>query len=125
MGADEFAGQQNDLTPPAISYVAITNKPVDVSLTLNNFAAITDPSGVNTTPGTASRLYYKKSGDANKFLGNTSFDDGWKWVETPSVSSPYSFTIDYTLINGGSISGGDVIQYFVVAQDLTGTEKSV
>ena len=121
VGADEFAGQQNDLTPPVISYAAITNKPAGTSLTLNNFAVITDPSGVNTSPGTAPRLYFKRTIDANSFLGNTSSDDGWKYVETSSGSSPFSFTIDYTLVKGGTVSGGDIIQYFVVAQDNAGT----
>src|SRR5262249_2154141 len=31
--------------------------------------------------------------------------------------SPFTFTIDYTLLNAGSVVVGDTIEYFVVAQD--------
>ena len=48
--------------------------------------------------------------------------DGWKYVEANGGSSPFDFTIDYSLLfGGGGSSLGDVIQYFVVAQDLAGT----
>ena len=76
---------------------------------------ITDATGVATTAGVRPRLYFKKSLDAND-------DTGWKYVEaTGSGNSPFDFTIDYTLLNGGSVSVGDVIQYFVVAQDTRPT----
>ncbi len=32
-------------------------------------------------------------------------------------ASPYSFTMDYSILHGGSVAVGDSIQYFVVAQD--------
>ena len=49
-------------------------------------------------------------------------ETGWKYVEaTGSGDSPFDFTIDYTMLNGGSVSVGDTIQYFVVAQDTRPT----
>ncbi|MBK9290015.1 MAG: hypothetical protein IPM52_00030 [Bacteroidetes bacterium] len=54
-------------------------------------------------------------------MGNTSSDNGWKFVEASNTSSPFNFTIDYTILNGGSVSVGDIIQYFVVAQDMAPT----
>jgi hypothetical protein len=104
-----------DLTPPSISYTAI---PTQLSLSAPALSAtITDASGVNVTAGTKPRIYYKRSQDANAYNDNTSSTDGWKWVEASNASSPFSFTLDYSKIYGGSVAGRDVIQYFVVAQD--------
>jgi len=119
----DFGASESDMVPldligPNISYGLIPAGIVAANRTLTGFATITDNSGVNVTPGTKPRVYYKKSTDANAFVGNTSGDNGWKWVEATNASSPFNFTIDYTIINGGSISVADVIQYFVVAQDL-------
>ncbi|GCD77885.1 hypothetical protein JCM31826_13670 [Thermaurantimonas aggregans] len=120
VGAHEGAFTILDLTPPSISYTVLGNGIVAATRTFNN-VTITDPSGVNTASGTKPRVYYKKSTDANTFAGNTSADNGWKFVEASNTSSPFNFTIDYTILNGGSVSVGDVIQYFVVAQDLATT----
>ncbi|MBN8569311.1 MAG: T9SS type A sorting domain-containing protein [Ignavibacteria bacterium] len=120
-GASESDMVPLDLTGPNISYGLIPAGVVSANRTLTGFATITDNTGVNVTPGTRPRVYYKKSTDANAFVGNTSGDNGWKWVEASNASSPFNFTIDYTIINGGSISVADVIQYFVVAQDLSVT----
>ena len=98
-----------DPIPPTITYSPLTNTASTSNRVLTNFATITDLSGVNTSPSTKPRIYYKKS---------TAFNDetGWKFTEATNASSPFSFTIDYSLIGGVAV--GDVIQYFVVAQDL-------
>jgi hypothetical protein len=121
VGADEIGGSFNDIAAPYITYTPLTNSSVATTRTCTNFASISDPSGINTTPGTNPRLYYKKSTNLNTYNGNTSATDGWKYVEASNASSPFSFTIDYTRLFGGSVGAGDVIQYFVVAQDLNGT----
>jgi hypothetical protein len=113
VGADEFEGTPLDLSPPTISYTALGNGIVETSRSFNN-VTITDASGVNTTSGTKPRVYYKKSTDPNNITG-------WKYVEADNSSSPFKFTIDYSLLNDHSVSVGDVIQYFVVAQDLAPT----
>jgi len=126
VGADEFAGIPSDQSPPTIIYTVLGNIPAGTERELNNFAAITDASGVNTNDYKP-RIYYKKSTDNNAYVGNTADDNGWKWMETPGDASPFSFTIDYSILynggggGGGSVSEGDVIQYFVTAEDLAPT----
>ncbi|MBS4058172.1 MAG: choice-of-anchor J domain-containing protein [Bacteroidales bacterium] len=121
VGADEFAGTGLDLTGPTISYTVLGNGIVAGTRSFSP-VTITDASNVNVTAGTAPRVYYKRSVDANTYNDNTSGTDGWKYVESTTGSTPFSFTIDYSLLNGGTgVVESDVIQYFVVAQDEAGT----
>jgi hypothetical protein len=106
-----------DLNPPLIQYTNITNQSTTLNLVLSSFANISDISGVISSGVNRPTLYYKKRSDANTFSGNTSIDNGWKYVQATNNISPFSFTIDYSIINGGSVSVGDTIQYFVTAQD--------
>ncbi|MGB4937647.1 MAG: hypothetical protein WBO30_11575, partial [Ferruginibacter sp.] len=115
MGADEFDGVYLDIIPPAITYTPLSGTLCATNVTLS--AVITDNSGINTTAGTKPRMYFKKSTDANTFAGNTSGDNGWKYVEATNAASPFSFTTNYALLQA-PVTGGDIIQYFVVAQDL-------
>ncbi len=111
-----------DVFGPNITYVPMGNG-TTVNRVLTNWATITDNVGVS---GGASlpRLYYKKSTDNYAFVGNTSGDNGWKYVVASNAVSPYSFTIDYSIINGGSVAAGNIIQYFVVAQDAANNLSS-
>ncbi len=106
-----------DLIGPEISYTPLANSSCTTpGPTLS--AVITDISGVNIAAGTRPRLYYKKTTNANAYNSNTNATDGWKYVEaTGAGNSPFSFIIDYSLINGG-VAVGNTIQYFVTAQDL-------
>ncbi len=110
IGADEGAFTGVDLTGPTITYTPLGNGIVSATRAFNN-VTITDASGVNTSSGTKPRVYYKKSSDPND-------ETGWVYVEADNSSSPFNFTLDYSLLNDGSVSVGDIIQYFVVAQDL-------
>ncbi len=106
-----------DVIAPAISYTPLSNAS-NANRTLTAFATITDNSG--TVPGGTSvpRLYFKKAADADVFgVPNNATGNGWKSVAANNASSPYGFTIDYSLINGASVNIGDVVRYFVVAQD--------
>jgi hypothetical protein len=116
MGALQFTGTANDATAPTITYTTISNTGYCNALPPLS-ASITDISGINVTPGTMPRLYYKKSTDANAYVGNTSIDNGWKYVEASNTSSPFNFNMNATLLQAPPAIG-DVIQYFVVAQDL-------
>jgi parallel beta-helix repeat protein len=122
IGADEFTGIPFDLTGPGISYAPLGNTACLTNIT-RSAVAIVDGSGVNTTAGTRPRMYFKKLTQANTFNDNTNATDGWKYVEANGTGgSPFSFTINYTLLFGGSgVAVGDTIQYFVVAQDLAAT----
>ncbi|MBK8968297.1 MAG: hypothetical protein IPM36_16850 [Lewinellaceae bacterium] len=116
MGADEGEFIGVDLSGPSISYDLLPNSICLTPYTLN--AEITDATGVNTSGGTKPRLWYKKSTENNALPAtNTAADNGWKYVEASNASSPFTFTIDYSLLNS-PIANGDVIEYFVVAQDI-------
>jgi hypothetical protein len=113
IGADEFDGVPLDLTAPSISYTLLANNSDVSSYTTANFATITDFSGVDAIPGTAPRLYFKRSTDNNDLAS-------WKFVESASPTSPFDFLVDYSQIPGGVVPG-NIIQYFVVAQDRAST----
>lgn len=123
VGADEFSGITADTASPDIQYTLLTNASVATSRVLAAFATITDPSGINTTIGTKPRLYYKKTTQTNTYNDNTNATDGWKYVEATNATSPFHFTIDYTKLLTGSVVAGDIIQYFVTAQDLNATPR--
>jgi hypothetical protein len=110
IGADEFVGTFSELTDPFIIYTTLGSTTPGVNRSFGS-VTIVDASGVNTSGGTKPRVYFKKTTDANDATG-------WKYVEANGVSSPFDFTIDYSLLTDGSVTAGDIIQYFVVAQDL-------
>lgn len=111
-----------DLSGPQIAYTAISNTSLITNRVLTGFATITDVSGVNTTTFKP-RIYYRKSADANAFGtypgDNSSAFNGWKYAEASNTTSPFNFTIDYSILFGGApMSVGDTVLYFVVAQDM-------
>lgn len=118
IGADEFNPAN---PPPSISYTLLTNTSSVANRSFTN-VTITDGDGVNGTSPLSPRVYYKKSSDAtNAFNDNTSGTSGWKYAESNGSTSQFDFTIDYSRLFGGSVTTGDFIQYFVVAQDNNGT----
>lgn len=118
-GADEIDGVPNDLTPPLITYNLLLNSACLISRDLS--ADIYDGQGLNTSPGTKPRVYYKKSTNLNTMPAtNDNTTDGWKYAEATNSSSPFNFTIDYSIIFGG-VASGDVLEYFVIAQDINPT----
>jgi len=116
IGADEGTFTILDVVGPSITSPALTNI---ACLTSSRTFSVTiaDATGVNTNPGSRPRVYYRKSTNTDA-LGatNDNTTDGWKYVEASNTTSPFSFAIDYNLLFGGA-SLGDVIQYFIVAQD--------
>ncbi len=114
IGADEGAFSPNDITPPSITLTALGNTSQTANRILSG-VTITDQSNIDSFRNKP-RLYFKKKSNANVFLGNTSADNGWKYVVTSSNTSPYNFTINYTLLTSLPIVG-DTIQYFVIAKD--------
>jgi hypothetical protein len=104
IGADEGAFTPQDLSGPTITLTALGNTPSTTNRTLT--ATITDASGV--AMGTnAPRLFFRK-GTSGAFQSTP--------VSGVSGSS-YTFTFDYTLVGG--VVPGDVVQYYVVAQDAS------
>jgi len=103
-----------DLFPPNIAFTPLLNTALTTSPELS--AEITDGVGVSTGANQP-RIYFKKATDANAFAGNTSADNGWKYTQATVTGSTCTFLLDYSILNGGSVAPGDVIQYFIVAQD--------
>lgn len=116
IGADEVFGIE--VVPPAISYTALTNTTFTTDRAVTGIT-ITDASGINNNAGTKPRIYFKRFSDANVWLDNTSTTNGWKYTEATNATSPYTFTISYSLLYGGSAVTAGVIQYFIAAQDLS------
>jgi trimeric autotransporter adhesin len=118
MGAYENGG---DGAAPIITFTALANRTVLASSTISATIQDLGSSAVGTdSTVNMPRIYFKKSTDANTFgVANDSTGNGWKYVTTASVGSPYALTLDYSLLRS-SLNGGDVVQYFIVAQDYAG-----
>jgi len=113
-GALEFTGPSSgDIIPPTVAYTDVDDMICIAEPTLD--VTITDASGIGSG-AVAPRLYYRKSTEANAFVGNTAADNGWKWINATNTASPYSFAFDFSLLNS-AVATGDIIEYFVVAQD--------
>jgi hypothetical protein len=121
IGAYEISG---DFSGPNGAFVPVLNTASIANYALPNFATLSDPAGVDTSVGNRPRLYFKKSIETNTIAGNTSASNGWKYVLASNTTSPFSFTIDYSLLNT-AIDTNDVIQYFVVARDLLGNVSAL
>lgn len=124
IGADagNYVRRTDDLFAPIVTNGSFTGSTV-ANPDLPSFSIIRDNREV-ATGDLRPRLYFKKTTDADIFGGNTAADNGWKYVLATNDTSPYSFTIDFGLLAGGGVVPGDVIQYFVVAQDVAGNVTS-
>jgi hypothetical protein len=121
-GALQFSGTGTDIFGPRMSFLdiptlfCVTNPALSVEI-----SDMPSTGSINTTSGTRPRLYFKKSTETNTFTAaNTSAGNGWKWVEAANTSSPFVFNFDYSLLNSAA-ANGNVIQYFIIAQDNVGT----
>jgi hypothetical protein len=111
VGADEFSGIGIDLSAPNITYTALLN----TGLTSNRVVSvtITDATGV-ASGANLPRIYFKKSTDGAYVSTQCTMTGG------TAQNGTYDCTINYALVGGGSVTAGDIIQYFVVAQDTAG-----
>jgi hypothetical protein len=112
IGADEFEGLYTELNPPVIAYAAMSTPVCSTGDRTLSGVTITDATGVPLTGSTRPRIYYRK---------NTG-----SWFSRPGTNtggnannSNWSFTI--VAADMGTLTGGDQVQYFVVAQDLIST----
>ncbi len=85
-------------------------------------AKITDRTGVSLA-SSEPRLYYRKASQENTYYSNSSSTSGWKYATAMQNGDEFTFVLDYSRINGG-ISVGDVIEYFIIAQDIA-TKKNI
>ena len=114
IGADAGSFIGKDMILPVITYADLSADYVKTSRPLSNVLITDNASGIDTVSGLKPRLYFKKSTDPNT-------DTEWKYVEATGTSNPFDFIINYSLLTAGSVSVGDVIQYFVVAADTATT----
>ena len=105
IGADAGNFVALDVSAPVISYTPLGNTASTSNRTL--MTTITDATGVPTSGTGLPVLYYRKGTSGTFASSQASFGGG----------STYNFTIDYSQVAGGSVMGGDTIQYYVVAQD--------
>lgn len=102
LGADEFDGVYLDIVPPVISYTALGVACDSNSRTL--IATITDFKGIPVAGSGLPRLYWKTNTGAYAAVTGTSIGNN-----------------QYQFVFGNSIGVGDVISYYVVAQDNAAT----
>lgn len=105
MGAYETPG---DFNPPVITYTKLPNT-CDAS-GRQLYVTITDLSGVNTTSALLPRLYYKKNS------GNFVSSQG-TLVSGTATNGTWRFSLYPTAIGG--VVAGDVVSYYVAAQDVS------
>jgi hypothetical protein len=100
LGADEFNGLLIDLTPPSITYTPLPNTFTFEARTLSA-VIIDEEAGVPTSGSGLPVLYWRKN--AGSYTAATGTSIG---------SDNYQFTF------GAGVAEGDVIYYYIVAQDL-------
>lgn len=91
-----------DIAGPSIVYTPLGNTLSTANRTLSS--TVTDPGGVPTTGTGLPVLYFRKN--AGAYVASQAVFTG---------GSGYDFTFDYMLVGG--VTGGDVISYYVAAQD--------
>lgn len=106
IGADEFNGTPLDLFPPTIVYTPLLGTSSTANRTLN--VTITDPSGIGSGANLPV-LYWKVN--AGSYSAPVS--------PSSVVGSVYSFAF------GAGVVTGDVVSYFVVAQDNATTPNVI
>ena len=93
-----------DIAGPAISYSPLSNTPLTINRTVN--VTITDAGGVDSGAN-APPVYFRKNGGS--------------WVSLQCgapTANVYPCAIDHSMVSG--VTMNDVIDYFVVAQDMSG-----
>jgi len=109
IGADEFAGTAIDLIAPSITTVTLVGNACDlVSRTVT--AVISDASGVDNALFQP-RIYFRKNAGAYSSAAGS--------LSSGTVNSgTWSFVITYATLGG--VTAADVVDYFIVAQDING-----
>ncbi len=110
IGADAGNFVGIDLAAPVISYTPLGNTTSTSNRTL--VSTITDVTSGVPTAGVGLPVIYFRKGVAGAFASTQATSGG---------AGSYTFTIDYSLVTGGSVTLGDTIQYYVVAQDGAAT----
>ena len=109
IGADEFAGIAIDITAPSIASIALVGNSCNLA-NRSVTAILSDASGVDNA-GFMPRIYFRKNAGAYVSAAGS--------LTSGTVSSgTWTFTINYASLGGVAVS--DIIDYFIVAQDVPG-----
>lgn len=116
LGSDAGNFTLNDVFTPNITYNALSNTNSTSNRSLSNVTITDIGSGVNTTGSYQPAIWYRiSSGTPTAWvskLGTKNSGDG--------NNGDWTFTLDYGLLSRTPTTG-DVIQYYVVAQDQAST----
>lgn len=111
LGADEFDAVPLDLSSPSITYTPLSFTCNTADRILSN-VTIADGSSVPTSGGNVPRVYYRKNA-------------GTWYSQAGSLNSGNGFNGTWTFVivaaDMGGLAGGDVVQYYVIAQDQATT----
>lgn len=107
IGADEFDGVYLDANAPVISYTPLTFTCSTGDRTLT--ATIVDFTGVPTVGGLMPRIYFRKN-------AGTWYSSAGTLASGSVTNGSWSFTIAAATVGGLVV--GDLMEYFVIAQDL-------
>ena len=109
IGADEFAGIAIDITAPSIASIALVGNSCNLA-SRSVTAILSDASGVDNA-GFKPRIYFQKN--AGGYVSSAGS------LTSGTVNSgTWTFTISYAALGGVAVS--DIIDYFIVAQDVPG-----
>jgi hypothetical protein len=108
IGADELEGIFTELNPPVISYTNISSPTCNYGNITITGATITDFTGIPLSGVKRPRIYYRKNS------GSWFSQPGTNTAGT-ATNSTWSFTI--VASDMGTLTGGDVISYYIIAQD--------
>lgn len=105
-GMQEINGTSIDVVPPTISFTKLATQCGTGIRTL--FASISDSSGIYSTGAKRPRIYYNKN-------NGTYSNRAGVFVSGNTKNGIWSFTI--LSADMGGVANGDIVEYFVVAQD--------
>ncbi len=109
IGADEIAGIPSEPDPPVITYTPITSPTCTSGNISITGVIITDATGVPLTGANRPRIYYRKNS------GSWFSQPGTNTAGT-ATNSTWTFTIVVAAMGG--VTGGDVVSYYIIAQDI-------
>ncbi|MFZ4520576.1 MAG: T9SS type A sorting domain-containing protein [Bacteroidales bacterium] len=109
IGSDEFSGIAIDLTAPTIASITLAGNACGLA-SRNVTALLSDYSGVDNA-SFQPRIYFRKN-------AGTYVSAAGSLTSGTVNSGTWTFTINYAVLGGVVVT--DVIDYFIVAQDVTG-----
>ncbi|MGI9158292.1 MAG: beta strand repeat-containing protein, partial [Saprospiraceae bacterium] len=113
IGADAGNFNGTDISGPGIGYTPIANLCGTGDINLNN-VNITDATGIPLSGSLRPRVYYRKGAGAW-------FSQAGTLVSGTAQNSIWNFTI--VAADMGGLASNDVVQYYVIAQDLSATPR--